>query len=150
MPGEEIWSDRYFAAASFSNDTRSAGRARKFISRTCAVAPGGPHPIEELTLAVSELVTNACQHTDGVCTVSVLWVKGVLQYIEVEDLAPGTVRSRRATAADESGRGLEIVEYLGVIRVRRSDAGGKIIRVVFNNAPQPADEVRTMAGTVAA
>src|SRR5260221_5669316 len=65
-------------------------------------------------LIVGELVTNAIRHGDGPIQVRMSYDRGDL-CVEVHDDGAGRPVRRRATAADESGRGLVLLDGLIVM-----------------------------------
>lgn len=66
--------------------------------------------IEDATLVVSELVTNAVKaSTDGDDVAVWLWTDGESVLIEVRDRTPGIPLVVEATADEDSGRGLFLV-----------------------------------------
>src|SRR5258707_7589196 len=73
-------------------------------------------------LIVGELVTNAIRHGDGPIQVRMSYDRGDL-CVEVHDDGAGRPVRRRATAADESGRGLALLDGLiGMCGGRRGNA----------------------------
>ncbi|HEY8986204.1 MAG TPA: ATP-binding protein [Streptomyces sp.] len=91
-------------------DPRAAARARRTALDT--LTSWGLHSlVDDLTLVVSELVTNAAQHGEGTI-VMVLQQRGDLVLVEVADASPGLPVTRAQSAEDESGRGLALVEAL--------------------------------------
>jgi signal transduction histidine kinase len=94
-------------------------------------------------LIVSELATNAIRHGDGVVRVCVSYARGELR-VEVHDDAAGRPARQQATAEDESGRGLALLDGLiGLHGGRRGvaeDSTGhrKTVYVVICLAADPA------------
>jgi hypothetical protein len=93
---------------------RSVGRARRFLVRSLD-AWGLPHLAESAELVVSELVTNAVRHARPpyghvICTRFERLECGVR--IEVHDACDHKPELREASADEESGRGLGLVEVL--------------------------------------
>ncbi|HVM10103.1 MAG TPA: response regulator [Acidimicrobiales bacterium] len=91
-------------------DLRSGSRARRFVSEAmerwdCAGA------LDTVQLLVSELVTNAVVHAGSRPNVAVLLLPHAVR-VEVADQAPEGLRPRDATDADESGRGLFLLDEL--------------------------------------
>ena len=94
-------------------------------------------------LIVSELATNAIRHGDGVVQVRVSYACGDLR-VEVHDDGAGRPVRRQATAEDESGRGLALLDgliglYGGKRGVANDGAGhGKTVYVVVCLTAGPA------------
>ena len=93
-------------------------------------------------LIVSELVTNAIRHGDGPIQVRISYDGGDLR-VEVHDDGPGRPVRRQATADDESGRGLALLDgFIGMYGGRRGIANdgaghGKTVYVVICLAAGP-------------
>jgi signal transduction histidine kinase len=93
-------------------------------------------------LIVSELATNAIRHGDGRVRVRVSYACGDLR-VEVHDDGAGRPVRRQATAEDESGRGLALLDGLiGLHGGRRGVANdgsghGKTVYVVIGLAAGP-------------
>ena len=95
----------------FSSDTAEVVRARRMV-RAHLQAWGYPGEIETLTLAVSELVTNAVVHGRGLVQVTLTASDGTLR-VAVEDHGGGRPRLRPAgTETDRGGWGLQLVDKL--------------------------------------
>jgi len=94
-------------------------------------------------LIVSELVTNAIRHGDGPIQVRISYDGGDLR-VEVHDDGPGRPVRRQATADDESGRGLALLDgFIGMYGGRRGIANdgaghGKTVYVMICLAAGPA------------
>jgi anti-sigma regulatory factor (Ser/Thr protein kinase) len=94
-------------------------------------------------LIVSELTTNAIRHGDGPIQVRMSYADGDLR-VEVHDAGAGRPVRRQATPADESGRGLALLD--GLIAVNGGSRGtaedntgpGKTVYVVIRLTPYPA------------
>jgi hypothetical protein len=90
-------------------------------------------------LIVSELATNAIKHADGPVRVRVSYARGDLR-VEAHDDGAGRPVRRRATADDESGRGLALLDELiglcgGTRAVANDSAGhGKTVHVTVRLA----------------
>ncbi|HEY8480568.1 MAG TPA: ATP-binding protein [Spirillospora sp.] len=78
---------------------------------------------EDVTLIVSELLTNATAASSGTITMRLLLDPESLT-VEVSDQSPDRPRRRQAGPDDESGRGLLIVEALTEAWGHRSSADG--------------------------
>ncbi|MFI8552056.1 ATP-binding protein [Spirillospora sp. NPDC077959] len=82
---------------------------------------------DDVTLIVSELLTNAIAAGHGMVTMRLLIDPEALT-IEVTDSSPSRPRRKRATANDIGGRGLQIIEFLAESwGDRPSPAGGKVV-----------------------
>jgi anti-sigma regulatory factor (Ser/Thr protein kinase) len=94
-------------------------------------------------LIVSELVTNAIRHGDGVIRVCVSYAQGDLR-VDVHDDGAGRPGGRRATPDDESGWGLALLDGLiGLHGGRRGVTNdvtghGKTVYIVICLATDPA------------
>jgi anti-sigma regulatory factor (Ser/Thr protein kinase) len=94
-------------------------------------------------LIVSELATNAIRHADGPIQVRISYDRGDL-CVEVHDDGTGRPVRRQATADDESGRGLALLDGLigmcgGKRGLANDGAGhGKTVYVVICLAAGPA------------
>ena len=92
------------------HDVIAAGEARAVVRRL--LQGWGYHDlVDDAVLVVSELVTNAVEHTHSSCAMLVNRSgRGVR--IEVRDEGPGTPDPRQPSATSEHGRGLMIVSAL--------------------------------------
>ena len=82
---------------------------------------------DDVTLIVSELLTNALAVGQGMITLTLALRPGVLT-IEVADVGSGRPRPRKARKGDVNGRGLQIVEHLAESWGHRSTVdGGKVV-----------------------
>ncbi|WP_436789901.1 ATP-binding protein [Yinghuangia sp. YIM S10712] len=88
----------------------SAGIARAHVAELLTTHHL-PHLVDDATLLVSELVTNALRHGIGKPELS-LGLGGSALRIEVTDLGPGLPYPRTAEPEDKSGRGLWLVQLL--------------------------------------
>ncbi|GAA3467654.1 hypothetical protein GCM10018965_022070 [Nonomuraea roseola] len=81
-----------------------------------------------IELLVSELVTNALQHTEGTIRLALCFEDGLLR-CEVEDTEADTASLRPGPAReyDESGRGLHLVEELACCWGSARTARGKAV-----------------------
>jgi hypothetical protein len=110
---------------------QSVGRARQFLARHLD-AWGLPHLTDTATVIVSELVTNAVRHAHPpygnlIATRFERLPSGVR--IEVHDCNGSKPERREASAEEESGRGLALVDTLtgGQWGVSDRDGPGKAI-----------------------
>jgi anti-sigma regulatory factor (Ser/Thr protein kinase) len=118
------------------DEAASARRARRltseFLSRSRhRIASVDAEQIDEATLIVSELVTNATRHGHGACRLR-LQVSDERVTLEVSDNNPARPRPRPLTAGGESGRGLAMVRLLAQrFDVTPAPGGGKTVRAVL-------------------
>ncbi|HEV7206695.1 MAG TPA: anti-sigma factor RsbA family regulatory protein [Jatrophihabitans sp.] len=114
------------AAAHFVIDTPELGEVRSFV-RTAANAAGvSPERVDDLVLAVNEIVTNSLRHGGGRASMAV-WVQDDAVVCEVRDRGyiqdPLAGRFAPPPAAT-SGRGLWLANHLcDLVQVRSSPAG---------------------------
>jgi hypothetical protein len=114
---------------------RSVGRARRLLADHLS-AWGLPHLTENAGLIVSELVTNAVAHVHPpygrlISTRFERLECGVR--IEVHDSGDGKPERREASGAEESGRGLRLVDVLtgGNWGVSDRNGPGKAVWAVY-------------------
>lgn len=91
-------------------EARSVRTARHFVSALVGVWGVEEECLDALTLVVGELAANAAQHGGTDVSISVSLDRRELR-LEVADSGSPRPSSSR-TAADECGRGLDIVEHL--------------------------------------
>ncbi|MFF9221852.1 ATP-binding protein [Streptomyces viridosporus] len=92
-------------------DARRVRMARRLAAarlRYCGLEP----LIDDATLIVSELVTNAIQHGDGAQVTFTMTVRGGLLHLAVHDETPGQPVTCTAEDDAECGRGLFLVDRL--------------------------------------
>ncbi|WP_328876249.1 ATP-binding protein [Streptomyces sp. NBC_00287] len=118
------------------DEAASAGKARKltsdFLARSRHRMPrvDAGH-IDDATLIVSELVTNATRHGRSACRLR-LQVSDQQVTVEVYDDNPGQPRMRSVTAESEGGRGLAMVRCLAQrFDIAPVSGGGKMVRAVL-------------------
>jgi anti-sigma regulatory factor (Ser/Thr protein kinase) len=100
-------------------------QARAFARATCAEGRATGH-LDDVTLVVSELVTNAVLHGRGDVTLDV-FVDDLAVRVEVGDDGPTLARPHAAAPDGESGRGLLMVSRLALRWGVRRDGGGKVV-----------------------
>ena len=119
----------------FVCDPESVGNARRFITE--CVEQLGLRCIPEVQLMVSELATNAVQHSGARFDVTVERLSDTAVRVEVRDFGPGTPRLLDRGIEADGGRGLQIVDLLaeswGV--VSRPGADGKSTWFVLSTGP---------------
>jgi anti-sigma regulatory factor (Ser/Thr protein kinase) len=110
---------------------QSVGRARRFLAQHLD-AWGLPHLTDSATVIVSELVTNAVRHAHPpygnlIATRFERLPSGVR--IEVHDCSGSKPERREASAEEETGRGLALVDTLtgGQWGVSDRDGPGKAV-----------------------
>lgn len=101
----------------------SAGLARRFVARTLA-GWGRDDVSDDVTLLVSELVTNAVLHARSDLLLVVVSERGRLR-VEVQDASPAAPVPRAAAADAMTGRGMALVENLSAEWGVRRTSGGK-------------------------
>ncbi|MER6571063.1 ATP-binding protein [Streptomyces sp. NPDC001093] len=92
-------------------DARRVQMARRVTAawlRYC----GLPDLVDDATLIVSELVTNAIVHSSGSQVTLTLAVRDGFLRIAVHDETPGEIAARNAGSDAECGRGLFLVDHL--------------------------------------
>ncbi|MEZ7003112.1 ATP-binding protein [Streptomyces sp. AD55] len=131
--------DHLEASVTLPSDAVSVAAARTHVMGTLAEwgLPAGAELAETVRLVVSELATNAVQHTLGqspTFTVDLgLDHEGWLR-IGVTDSHPRLPRRLPAAVQQDNGRGLVIIRSLtaecgGRLRIRRTREGGKTVFV---------------------
>ena len=89
----------------------SVARARRFVHERCCRRHAAPI-VDIAALLVSELVTNTVRYGGPPIVVEIECGPAEDLCVRVSDSGPGVPTLRRTTAADESGRGLQIVDAL--------------------------------------
>jgi CheY-like chemotaxis protein/anti-sigma regulatory factor (Ser/Thr protein kinase) len=97
-------------SARFESDVRSVPLAREFVRRWLQDC-GASHLLDEASLIVTELATNAVLHADSPYEVRLSRTEGVVR-IEVADGDAGTPEPQPFSAVAESGRGIVIVSAI--------------------------------------
>lgn len=94
------------------NDPRAVTICRRTL-RLILTMHGLPHLTEAAELVVTELITNAVQHTKGPAAIKLRWADPVLR-VTAWDTAPRlsdrAMRPRDPAPSSETGRGLALVE----------------------------------------
>ncbi|MEU0108332.1 ATP-binding protein [Streptomyces sp. NPDC006251] len=109
-----------------SADPRQVGIVRRQAA-TQVAEWGLPDLVDTVRLLLTELLTNAVEHTSGGCVDTRLsHHEGVLE-IEVSDLGAGRAQLKKPNEEQESGRGLMIVNALALAwgTRPRADSRGK-------------------------
>lgn len=94
---------------------------------------------EALKLVASELITNAVVHSEGMAMVGLYYDQGEGRLLlVVHDSNPEPPQSVDATAEDEGGRGLTLVEALAAEHDWEATTRGKKVWAAFEvSAPSP-------------
>lgn len=103
----------------------SAAVARKLTAERC-LEWGTPALCSDLALVVTELVANAVRHAGTDITVRLSRLGDGVR-VEVADGSTRPLRPRSATIADESGRGLLLVDALSTRYGVEAERNGKLV-----------------------
>ena len=117
--------------------TAEAAKLARRATREALLSWGIAHLQETAVLLVSELVTNAVQHTrmgSPTITLRLEMAQSTLR-IEVSDADPRWPRPRRPAGLDESGFGFVLVEALAREWGRRYTAAGKAVWAELDTSP---------------
>ncbi|MEU6813034.1 ATP-binding protein [Streptomyces sp. NPDC046831] len=93
------------------DDARPVQMARRVTAARLRYC-GPPHLVDDATLIVSKLVTNAIVHSSGAQVTLTLAVRDGSLLIAVHDETPDDIAVHHAGSDDERGRGLFLVGYL--------------------------------------
>ncbi|MFF9158279.1 ATP-binding protein [Streptomyces sp. NPDC014846] len=102
---------RSVAGSAVEEDARRVRMARRVTAarlRYCGLEP----LVEDATLIVSELVTNAILHSGGTQVTFTMAVRDDVLHLAVHDAMPGGPAARIADSESERGRGLFLVDCL--------------------------------------
>ena len=145
--------DHQEASVALPSDPASVSAARKHVANVLTEwgLPGDSELAETIRLVVSELTTNAVQHTTGqspAFTVDVELDRDERLRIGVTDSDPRFPKRLPAAVQQDNGRGMVIIRWLaaecgGKLEVRRTPAGGKTVAIVlpWTVPVVPADEL---------
>ncbi|GLW14944.1 hypothetical protein Stsp01_16870 [Streptomyces sp. NBRC 13847] len=132
----------------FNRAVKSVGKARAFV-RAALPVDQFRHRIDDITLCVSELVTNAVRHGSpaGHLILVRVVVNEMLLRIEVHDAGENRPQLLSPTGDDQSGRGLFLVDaFADDWGITPRDGLGKVVWVTFKVSasvsvaiPCPAD-----------
>lgn len=130
--------DHLEASVTLASDPAAVSASRTFVGDTLAEwgLPADAELSETVRLVVSELTTNAVQHTFGqspTFTVDIT-LDGDLLRLGVTDSHPRFPKRLPAAVQQDNGRGMVIVRWLaaecgGRLRVRPTREGGKTVSV---------------------
>ncbi|MEU6096815.1 ATP-binding protein [Streptomyces sp. NPDC047079] len=133
--------DHQEASVTLPSDPASVSAARKYVSDVLTEwgLPSDAEVADTVRLIVSELATNAVQHTLGqspTFTVDIALAREEILRIGVTDSHPRFPRRLPASVQQDNGRGMVIVrwlttEYGGTLSVRPTREGGKTVAIVL-------------------
>jgi two-component sensor histidine kinase len=133
--------DLHEAAVTLPSDPASVPAARRYVAERLAEwgLPADAQTAETVRLIVSELATNAVQHTFGqspTFTVEVRLERDERLSIGVTDSHPRWPQRLPAAVQQDNGRGLVIIRWLtaecgGRLSVIPTPEGGKTVRIVL-------------------
>ncbi|MGW4546414.1 ATP-binding protein [Streptomyces violaceorubidus] len=150
--------DHLEASVTLPSDPASVAAARTYVVGTLAEwgLPGDAGLAETVRLIVSELATNAVQHTFGqspTFTVDLVLDRDERLRLGVTDSHPRFPKRLPAAVQQDNGRGMVIIRWLtaecgGRLRVRPTREGGKTVAVELPWTPpgEPAAPAGVTAG----
>jgi two-component sensor histidine kinase len=131
--------DHLEASVTLPSDPASVSAARRFVVDTLAEwgLPADTEVAETIRLIVSELATNAVQHTFGqspTFTVDIELRRDEQLRIGVTDSHPRFPKRLPAAVQQDNGRGMVIIRWLaaecgGRLQVRPTREGGKTVSI---------------------
>ncbi|MFI1422586.1 ATP-binding protein [Streptomyces sp. NPDC020731] len=143
--------DHLEASVTLPSDPASVSAARAHVVGALEEwgMPAGTELCDTVRLIVSELATNAVQHTFGqspTFTVDVVLVRDERVHIGVTDSHPRLPKRLPAAVQQDNGRGLVIIRWLtaecgGRLRIRPTREGGKTVSVELPWAVQAVEAV---------
>jgi len=113
------------AARAFPWDLVAVAASRRFVAETL-VAWGLPHVVDDASLVVSELATNAVLHARSSFNVLLSWEAGIL-CISVFDGSASVPSVKHPTPTAISGRGLRLVAAIARRWGTDRDGRGKLV-----------------------
>ncbi|WP_128377075.1 ATP-binding protein [Streptomyces cavernae] len=133
--------DHQEASVTLPSDPASVSAARKYVANVLTEwgMPGDSEIADTIRLIVSELTTNAVQHTFGqspTFTVDIELDRDEQLRIGVTDSDPRFPKRLPAAVQQDNGRGMVIIRWLaaecgGKLDVRRTPEGGKTVAIVL-------------------
>ncbi|MCI3221734.1 ATP-binding protein [Streptomyces sp. NP-1717] len=133
--------DHQEASVTLPSDPASVPEARRYVARVLAEwgLPGNAETAETVRLIISELATNAVQHTFGsspTFTVDITLERDEQLRVGVTDSHPRWPRRLPAAVQQDNGRGMVIiraltVEYGGGLSVTPTPDGGKTVWITL-------------------
>ncbi|MEV1069801.1 ATP-binding protein [Streptomyces sp. NPDC050263] len=149
--------DHLEASVILPSDPASVSTARGFVAGTLGEwgLPADTETADAILLIVSELTTNAVQHTFGqspTFTVDLVLDRDEHLRIGVTDSHPRFPKRLPAAVQQDNGRGMVIIRWLtaecgGKLRVRPTREGGKTVTVEL---PWTSAAAEPVAGALAA
>lgn len=137
--------DHQEASVTLPSDPASVSAARRYVTDTLAEwgLPDGADITDTVRLIVSELATNAVQHTFGqspTFTVDLRLERAERLRLGVTDSHPRWPQRLPAAVQQDNGRGMVIIRWLtaergGRLSVTPTDEGGKTVWIAL---PWPA------------
>ncbi|MEU6218598.1 ATP-binding protein [Streptomyces sp. NPDC047022] len=131
--------DHQEASVTLPSDPASVAAARRYVSDVLTEwgLPGDAEVADTVRLIVSELATNAVQHTLGqspTFTVDIALDRDELLHIGVTDSHPRFPKRLPAAVQQDNGRGMVIIRWLtaergGTLNVRPTPEGGKTVSI---------------------
>ncbi|CAL9361620.1 hypothetical protein SUDANB58_00669 [Streptomyces sp. enrichment culture] len=131
--------DHLEASVTLPSDPASVSAARTYVVGTLAEwgLPAGTEVSDTIRLIVSELATNAVQHTFGqspTFTVDLVLDREERLCVGVTDSHPRLPRRLPAAVQQDNGRGMVIIRWLaaecgGRLRIRPTREGGKTVSI---------------------
>ncbi|WP_185806373.1 ATP-binding protein [Streptomyces sp. RP5T] len=125
--------------------------ARHLVAQTCRLWNIPPHVIQDLTLIVSELATNALLHApNDLVTVGMILTADDVWVFCADQGPRRPIKTSPAHADDEHGRGLLIVDTLASRYTVNPCGRGTAVAACLTLPASTTPPVRTPQGTVAA
>ncbi|MEU0740272.1 ATP-binding protein [Streptomyces sp. NPDC006134] len=131
--------DHLEASVTLPSDPASVSAARTYVVGTLAEwgLPAGTEVSDTIRLIVSELATNAVQHTFGLSptfTVALALDREERLCVGVTDSHPRFPKRLPAAVQQDNGRGMVIIRWLaaecgGRLRIRPTREGGKTVSI---------------------
>ncbi|MFJ6087054.1 ATP-binding protein [Streptomyces sp. NPDC092369] len=131
--------DHLEASVTLPSEPASVATARGYVVSTLAEwgLPSDTEVADTIRLIVSELATNAVQHTFGqspTFTVDIVLDRDEQLHIGVTDSHPRFPKRLPAAVQQDNGRGMVIIRWLaaecgGRLRVRATPEGGKTVSI---------------------
>lgn len=139
--------DHQEASVTLPSDPASVAQARRYVARILGEwgLPGDSETAETVRLIISELATNAVQHTFGrspTFTVDVTLERDERLRVGVTDSHPRWPRRLPAAVQQDNGRGMVIIraltaEYGGRLAVTPTADGGKTVWITLPWTTRP-------------
>lgn len=133
--------DHQEATVTLPSDPASVSRARRYVAAVLAEwgLPDGTDAADTIRLILSELATNAVQHTFGqspTFTVDLRLDRDVELYLGVTDSHPRWPQRLPAAVQQDNGRGMVIIRALtkecgGRLSVSPTPDGGKTVSIAL-------------------